>query len=157
MTSWHGINRPNGAKSSLSVLPSLVGATGVSAIRLNTGSGGGVVDFATVGCGVGSGFCSALRGSNGPISRRTVAGSCDVLLPILASFGGMIETRSLGDLRLLTSSSRIARPTRKSVSAPVGERKKFRKRRGFIVGAERVRCPWNPARIRRRRGERERT
>ena len=67
---------------------------GDSAIRLSTGSCGVPSGFAAGGAGVGSTFCSALRGSNGTMLRLTVSGNCGVIAPAFAEdFWGTSEIR----------------------------------------------------------------
>src|SRR4030095_8281176 len=133
MINSHGTSRPYGAKSSLNFFPSFVGHAGVSATRLSGGSAGGV--FCGFGCGVATDFGSLRGGSKGTISRLIVSGSCWFAVALVEVLRVTNEAMWEGR-RLLTRRRMITRPMRKSVSAPVGERKKLRKRRGFIVGYE---------------------
>jgi len=121
------MRRPNGAKFALKTFPSLTGGSGVSATTLSNGSGGGVPSgFESVGsifrCGAGV--------PKGTMSRRTVSGSWGGLVPALSAVDFRFESNGR---RLFTISKMKTRPSRKSVSAPEGERKKLIKRRGFIA------------------------
>lgn len=133
ITRSQGISRPNGAKSSLKTFPGFAGGSGVSATTLSDGSGGGV------SCGFADSTASNLRGgvgvAKGTMSRRTVSGSwgAPALGAILSAANRPFESNGR---RLFTMTRMRTRPRRKSVSAPVGERKKLRKTRGFIEVSE---------------------
>src|SRR6266567_3686797 len=130
------MRRPNGAKSALKTFPSLTGGSGVSATTLSNGSGGGVPSgFESVGsifrCGAGV--------PKGTMSRRTVSGSWGALVPALAAALSAVDFRLESNGRRLFTITKIkTKPSRKSVSAPEGERKKLIKRRGFIAVWESV-------------------
>ena len=63
-----------------------------------------------------------------------VSGSCWLFAVALVEVLRVTSEAMWEGRRLLTSSRMIISPTRNNVSAPVGERKKLRKRHGLIVG-----------------------
>src|ERR1700675_4042818 len=135
ITSSHGMRRPNGGKSGLKIFPFLTGGSGVSVTTLSDGSGGGVPSGFESAVSI---FRSDAGVAKGIMSRRTVSGSCGAFAPALAALLA-VDCRFESNVRRLFTMSRTkTRPNRKSVTAPVGERKKLIKRRGFIAVSESV-------------------
>ncbi len=106
----------------------------------------GVVSGLAAGVCVGCVFSATDCGLNGTISRRIVEGTCAAAARFFPKrFGGTNETTCCDDRRLFTRISSTSKPSRKRVSAPVGDLKKLIKRRGVIAVAVQVQCLFRPA------------